>query len=83
MYFHGCLGAPPNLGTFLVEGNLGTSRGLSNTNPGSLKPDSKDPETEIESLETEGRVHRIHGTLETGLHMIPRSLVAPSRGAGG
>ena len=53
------------------------------TIPGSLKPDSRDPETEIGNLETEKRVHRIHGTLETGLHMMPRSLVAPSRGAGG
>ena len=56
---------------------------LSNTYPGSLKPDSRDPETETGNLETEKRVDRIHGTLETGLHMIPRSLVAPSRGAGG
>ena len=59
------------------------SRALSNTNPGSLKPDSRDPETETWNLETEKRVHRIHDTLETGLHMMPRSLVAPSRGAGG
>ena len=66
-----------------MEGKLGTSRALSNTNPGSLKPDSRDPETETGNLETEKRVHRIHDTLETGLHRIPRSLVAPSRGAGG
>ena len=25
----------------------------------------------------------IHGTLEVGLHMIPRSLAAPTRGGGG
>ena len=30
--------------------------------------DSRDPGTETGSLETEKRVHRIHGTLETGLH---------------
>ena len=59
------------------------SRALVTNNPGSLKPDSRDPETETGNLETEKRVHRIHCTLETGLHMIPRSLVAPSRGAGG
>ena len=61
----------------------GPSGSLLTNNPGSLKPDSRDPETETRSLEIEKRVHRIHGTLETGLHMIPRSLVAPSRGAGG
>ena len=48
-----------------------------------IKPDSRDPEAETGSLETEKRVHRIHGTLETGVHIILRSLVAPSRGAGG
>ena len=33
---------------------------LSNTIPGSLKPDSRDPETEAGNLETEKRAHRIH-----------------------
>ena len=56
---------------------------LVTTIPGSLKPESRDPETETGNLETEKRVHRIHGTLEPGLDMIPRSLVAPTRGAGG
>ena len=51
----------------------------SNTIPGSLKPDSRDPETETGNLETEKRVHRIHGTLETGLHRMLRSLVAPDK----
>ena len=41
------------------------------------------PESEIGSLETELRVHSIHVTLETGLHMILRSVVAPTRGACG
>ena len=50
---------------------------------GSLNPDSGNPETETGSLETEKRVHRMHGTLETGLQRILRSLVAPPRGAGG
>ena len=62
---------------------MGVSRALSNTNPGSLKPDSRDPETETGSLEIKKRAHRIHDTLEMGLHMMLRSLVAPSRGAGG
>ena len=62
---------------------MGGSWSLVTAMPGSLKPDSRDLETEIGSLETEKRVHKIHDTLETGLHMIPRSLVAPSRGAGG
>jgi hypothetical protein len=60
-----------------------SSPGPSNTIPGSLKPDPRDPDTETGNLEIEKRVHRIHGTLETGLHMILRSLVAPTRGAGG
>ena len=71
------------LSSSLVGGKWIASRALSNTNPGSLIPDSGDPETETGNLETEKRVHRIHGTLETGLQIIPRSLVAPSRGAGG
>ena len=51
-----------------VEGKLVGSRALSNTIPGSLKPDSRDPETETGSLEIEEMVHRIHGTLDMGLH---------------
>ena len=83
MTFQSDSGVTPDPGTSQVSGKLVGSRALSNTNPGSLKPDSRDPETETGNLETEKRVHRIHDTLETGLHMIPRSLVAPSRGAGG
>ena len=83
MNFHGDSGVIPDPAPRRVGGNLACSRALSNTNPGSLKPDSRDPETETGNLETEKRVHRIHDTLETGLHMMPRSLVAPSRGAGG
>ena len=60
-----------------VLGRSWDDPGTSNTNPGSLKPDSRDPETETGNLETEKRVHRIqHGTLETGLHRILRSLLA-------
>ena len=36
-----------------------------------MKPESRDPETEAGSLEIEKRVHRIHGTLEMGLHKDP------------
>ena len=39
------------------------------------EPDSRAPDTEPESLETELRVHKIHDTLETGLQRILRSLV--------
>ena len=48
-----------------------------------LETDSRDPDIEIGILEAEKKVHEIHGTLETGLQIMLRSLVAPSRGAGG
>ena len=83
MTFEGDSGVTPDPGTFLVGGKLGAGGSLVTNNPGSLKPDSRDPETETGNLETEKRVHRIHGTLETGLQIMLRSLVAPSRGAGG
>ena len=81
--FQGDSGVTPDLATNLGDGKLVASRALSNTIPGSLKPDSRDPETETGNPENEKRVHRIHDTLETGLQRILRSLVAPSRGAGG
>ena len=59
---------------------MACSRARSNTNPGSLKPDSRDPETETGNLETEKRVHRIHGTLETGLHKDPSQPGGPHKG---
>ena len=83
MTFQGDSGVTPDLGTNRVEANWYGSGTLVTIIPGSLKPDPRDPETETDNLETEKRVHRIHGTLETGLHMMLRSLVAPSRGAGG
>ena len=55
-------------------------RALSNTIPGSLKPDPRDPETETGNLETEKRVHKIHGTLETGLHKDASQLGGPHKG---
>ena len=83
MTFHGDSGVTPDPAPERVEGKLVGSQALVTNNPGSLKPDSRDPETEIWNLETEKRAHRTHDTLETGLHMMPRSLVAPSKGAGG
>ena len=77
------LGASRILRPSLVGGKLVAGGSLVTIIPRSLKPDSRDPETETGNLEIEKRVHRIHGTLEAGLHMIPRSLVAPTRGAGG
>ena len=77
------LGASQIQSIRLVGGKCVGSRALSNTIPGSLKPDPRDPETETGSLEIEKRVHRIHDTLEAALHMILRGLVAPSRGGGG
>ena len=68
MTFQGDSGVTPDNATNLVDGKLVGSRALSNTIPGSLKPDPRDPDTETGNLETEKRVHRIHGTLETGLH---------------
>ena len=75
------LGSPQILSTRQVEGNWYGSRTLVTTIPGSLKPESRDPVTETGNLEIEKRVHRIQGTLETGLQIMPRSLVAPTSGA--
>ena len=62
---------------------MGRSPGPSDKQSRILEHDSRDPETEIGSFEIKKGVHRIHDTLETGLHMMLRSLVAPTRGAGG
>ena len=59
---------------------MGASGSLVTNNPGSLKPDSRDPETETGSLETEKRVHRIHDTLETGLHKDASQPGGPHKG---
>ena len=83
MTFHGDSGVAPDPAPRQVGGKLVAGGSLVTNNPGSLKPDSGDPETETGNLETDKRVQRIHDTLETGLHMMPRSLMAPSRGAGG
>ena len=52
---------------------IGSSPGPGNNNSRSPETDSRDPETKTGSLATEG-VHRIHGTLETGLHKDPPQL---------
>ena len=83
MTFQGGSGVITDPETEPVGGNWYGSGTLVTTVPGSLKPDSRDPETETGKLEIEKRVHRIHDTLETGLQRMPRSLVAPTRGAGG
>ena len=64
------LGSPQILGTLWVEVKWCHPRSLVTTIPGSLKPDSRDPETETGNPETEKKVHRIHDTLEKGLQMI-------------
>ena len=66
MTFQSDSGVTPDPGTRQVEGKCVDPRALVTTIPGSLKPDSRDPETETGSLETEKRVHRIHGSLDTG-----------------
>ena len=63
----------------LVGGNWYCSGTLVTTIPGSLKPDSRDPETETGDLEIEKRVHRIHGTLETGLQHDPSQPGGPHK----
>ena len=42
--------------------------------------DSRDPEAETGSLKTKKRVHRIHGTLETGLHKDLSQPSGPHKG---
>ena len=80
--WHACASTLASWGTLRRSwGDPGTLEGTRKDQ--FLKPDSRDPATEIGNLETEKRVHRIHDTLETGLQIIPRSLVAPTRGAGG
>ena len=66
MTFQGESGVAPDLATILEDAKLEDPWALVTTIPGSLKPILKIKETGI--LETELRVHRIHDTLETGLH---------------
>ena len=80
MTFQGDSGVTPDPATIWVGGKLVAGGSLVTNNPGSLKPDSRDPETETGNLETEKRVHRIHGTLETGLHKDPSQPGGPLKG---
>ena len=60
---------------------IGLFLGLRETSSRNHETDPKELETKTGSLETELRVHRIHGSLETGLQMMLRSLVAPYKEA--
>ena len=80
MTFQGDSGVIPDPETEPGWWYLACSRALSNTNPGSLKPDSRDPETETGNLEVEKRVHGIHGTLEQGLHKDASQPGGPLKG---
>ena len=66
MTFQGDSGSSQILSIRQVGGKLVGSRALVTIIPGSLKPGSRDPETETGSLETDMRMHRIHGALEKG-----------------
>ena len=76
------LGSSQNLTPSLVGGNR-LVPGRINKQSRISEPDSRGPETETGSLEIPNRVQRIHGTLETGLHMMLHSPKTPTRGAGG
>ena len=80
MTFQSGYGVTPDPAPRQVGGKLVHPRALVTTIPGSLKPDSRDPETETGKLETEKRVHRIHGTLETGLHKDASQPGGPHKG---
>ena len=66
MTFQNDSGVIPDPAPRWVGGKLVHPRAQVTIIPGSLKPESGDPETETRNLETEKRVHRTHGTLETG-----------------
>ena len=59
------------------------SPGPSNNNSRMPETDSRTLETETGSREIEKRVHRIHCTLETGLHKDAPQAGGPHKGAGG
>ena len=80
MSFERYFGVTPDLAPRQVGAKLGVSHGPSNNNPRISETDSRDPETETGSFKIEETIHRIHGTLETGLQIMLRTLVAPTRG---
>ena len=67
------------MATRLVDFKWYPPLGPGNNNSRIPETDSRDPETETGSLEIEPRVHRTHDTLEIGLQMMLRSLVAPHK----
>ena len=74
------LGSPQILRTLWVDGKVVAGGSLVTNNPGSLKTDSRDLETEIWNHEIEKKVHRIHDTLETGLHKDASQPGGPLKG---
>ena len=62
---------------------MGGSWALVTNNPGSLHTTLEILRPRLGISRMRRQVHRIHDTLETGLHMMLRSLVAPTKGAGG
>ena len=66
MAFQGDLGVTPDLVPHQVEGKLVGSPAVVTTIPRALKPTLEVLRPKLWSLETELRVHGIHGRLETG-----------------
>ena len=79
MDFHAYPGAAPDPERHPAGWEIDSSPDPSNNNSRIPETDSGDPGTETGSLETELRVHRIHGTVETGSQSVSRSLVAPHK----
>ena len=80
MTFQSVSGVIPDPETELGGRQIGRFLGPSNNNSRVPETDSRYPEIETGSLETEKRVRRIHGTLGKRVYTrMPRSLVAPTR----
>ena len=75
------LGSPQISGPIRFGGNrFGLWAPVANKQYRIPEHDSRDPETETGKLEIEKRVHRIHETLETGLHKDPLQPGGPLKG---
>ena len=83
MSFQGDSGVTPDLGTILVGGKLVAGWAQVTNNPGSLKPDSGilRPKLGVLRLKRGYIGYMVHWKRD--YTRMPRSLVAPSRGAGG
>ena len=81
MTFHGDSEVTPNPKRSLGAWYVGVFPGPRNNTPRITKTD--EPIREILRPSLRILIRRIHATLETGLQMILRSLVAPTGGAGG